>query len=536
MRPFARLLNTVFTGWTLARAGVLAPTRPDKIVRTLILLKRWGPTPASGYAISAMRDPDRPAVHDDRETVSFRELHEETNAFARGLRELGVGEGNGIAILCRDHAGFVRSSVAASKLGATLLLLNTSFAGPQIAEVCEREQPRVLIYDEEFIPLCAQAAAGRHTVIAWHDGPSSFTTIDDLVATGDRSNLNPPRDRGRVVILTSGTTGSPKGASRHQPRTLDPAAALFSRIPLRARQPTLIASPLFHSWGYGHFTLGLALSSTLILHRRFEPEQALASIERHRVSALVAVPLMLQRILELGPDTIHGYDTSSLRVIAVSGSSLPGELALRLMDAFGEVLYNLYGSTEVAWASIASPRQLRAAPGTAGTPPHGTRLRLFDEQDREVRGPGRTGRIFVRNEMVMDGYTTGDGKTILDGLFATGDVGHIDEEGRLFVSGRDDEMIISGGENVFPREVEDLLADHPEVADVAVVGVDDHEYGQRLRAFVVLETDANLDADGVRAHVRENLARFKVPRDVLFVEELPRTATGKVVKRELDHS
>jgi fatty-acyl-CoA synthase len=373
-------------------------------------------------------------------------------------------------------------------------------------------------------------------VIAWHDGPSSFTTIDDLVATGDRSNLSPPRDRGRVVILTSGTTGSPKGASRHQPRSLDPAAALFSRIPLRARQPTLIASPLFHSWGYGHFTLGLALSSTLILHRRFEPEQVLASIERHRVSALVAVPLMLQRILELGPDTIHSYDTSSLRVIAVSGSSLPGELALRVMDAFGEVLYNLYGSTEVAWASIASPRQLRAAPGTAGTPPHGTRLRLFDEQDRELRGPGRTGRIFVSNEMVMDGYTTGDGKTVLDGLFATGDVGHIDEEGRLFVSGRDDEMIVSGGENVFPREVEDLLADHPEVADVAVVGVDDHEYGQRLRAFVVLETDANLDADGVRAHVRENLARFKVPRDVLFVEELPRTATGKVVKRELDHS
>ena len=158
------------------------------------------------------------------------------------------------------------------------------------------------------------------------------------------------------------------------------------------------------------------------------------------------------------------------------------------MDAFGEVLYNLYGSTEVAWASIASPRQLRAAPGTAGTPPHGTRLRLFDDRDRELRGPGRTGRIFVTNEMVMDGYTTGDGKTVLDGLFATGDVGYIDEEGRLFVSGRDDEMIISGGENVFPREVEDLLADHPEVADVAVVGVDDHEYGQRLRAFVVLET------------------------------------------------
>ena len=533
MRPLRRLLNTLFTGLTLARAGVLTPIRPDKIVRTLMLLKRWGPTPASGYAISAMREPDRAALHDDGETVTFKQLHEETNAFARGLRELGVSEGDGVAILCRDHAGFVRSSVAASKLGATLLLLNTSFAGPQIAEVCEREQPRVLIYDEEFIPLCAQAADGRATVIGWHDRPSEFTTIDDLVAAGDRGNLAPPRHRGCVVILTSGTTGSPKGASRHQPRSLDPAAALFSRIPLRARQTTVICSPLFHSWGYGHFTLGLALSSTLVLHRRFDAEQTLQSIERHRASALVAVPLMLQRILDLGPDTIHGYDTSSLRVIAVSGSALPGELALRVMDAFGEVLYNLYGSTEVAWASIASPRQLRAAPGTAGTPPHGTRLRLFDEHDQEVRGNGRTGRIFVSNEMVMDSYTTGDGKTVLDGLFATGDVGHIDKEGRLFVSGRDDEMIISGGENVFPREVEDLLADHPQVADIAVVGVEDHEYGQRLRAFVVLEPGAQLDADAVRAYVRDNLARFKVPRDVHFVNELPRTATGKIVKREL---
>ena len=533
MRHLRRVLNTLFTGWTLARAGVLAPTRPDKIVRTLLLLRRWGPTPASGYAISAMRDPNRAAVHDDRGSVTFKQLHEETNAFARSLRELGVGEGDGIAILCRDHAGFVRSSVAASKLGATLLLMNTSFAGPQIAEVCEREQPRVLIYDEEFIPLCAQAAAGRKTVIAWHDEPVDFATIDELVAAGDRKNLAPPRDRGRVVILTSGTTGSPKGASRRQPRSLDPAAALFSRIPLRARQTTVIASPLFHSWGYGHFTLGLALSSTIVLHRRFDPEQALRSVERHRASALIVVPLMLQRILELGPDTIHGHDTSSLRVIAVSGSALQGELALRVMDAFGEVLYNLYGSTEVAWASIASPRQLRAAPGTAGTPPHGTRLRLFDDAGQEVRGTGQTGRIFVSNEMVMDGYTTGDGKTVLAGMFATGDVGHIDAEGRLFVSGRDDEMIISGGENVFPREVEDLLADHPDVTDVAVVGVEDREYGQRLRAFVVLEPGAALDADGVRAHVRDNLARFKVPRDVLFVDELPRTATGKVVKRLL---
>jgi acyl-CoA synthetase (AMP-forming)/AMP-acid ligase II len=538
VRPLRRLLTTLHTGWVLARARVLRIDRPDKLVRTLLLLGRWGPTPASGYAISALRDPHRPAIHDERGTISFRELHEQTNALAHSLRELGVGEGDGIAILCRDHAGFVESSVAASKLGATLLLMNTSFAAPQIAEVCEREQPRILIYDEEFIALCSAAAKGRVNVIAWNDHPvpDGFKTISELVAAGSRENLRPPRDRGRVVILTSGTTGAPKGASRHQPRSLDPAAAFFSRIPLRAGETTVIAAPLFHSWGYGNFTLALALSSTLVLHRRFDPERVLASIERHRASALILVPVMLQRILDLGAATIRRYDTSSLRVIAASGSALPGELALRVMDQFGDVLYNLYGSTEVAWATIASPRQLRAAPGTAGTPPFGTRLRLFDEHGEEQRSRGETGRIFVHNEMVMDGYTTGDGKTVLDGLIATGDVGHLDREGRLFVSGRDDEMIISGGENVFPREVEDLLANHPAIEDVAVIGVEDRDYGERLRAFIVLKAGAQLDAEAVKSYVRENLARFMVPREVLFVEELPRTATGKVLKRLLDRT
>jgi fatty-acyl-CoA synthase len=336
-----------------------------------------------------------------------------------------------------------------------------------------------------------------------------------------------------VVILTSGTTGSPKGASRHQPRSLDPAAALFSRIPLRARETTLIAAPLFHSWGYAHFTLGLALSSTLVLQRRFDPEATLAAIARWRPSALVVVPVMLTRILELGPEVIGRWDTSSLRVIAVSGSALPGELALHVMNTFGDTLYNLYGSTEVAWATIASPEQLRAAPGTAGTAPHGTRVRLFDDQDGEIVSPGETGRIFVSNEMVMDGYTSGDGKTMLDGLIATGDVGYLDTHGRLFVSGRDDDMIVSGGENVFPREVEDLLAEHPAVDDVAVIGVPDQEFGERLRAFVVLKRGAQLSEEEVRAHVRENLARFTVPRDVVFVDVLPRNATGKVLKREL---
>ncbi|PZR67221.1 MAG: acyl-CoA synthetase, partial [Solirubrobacterales bacterium] len=322
-------------------------------------------------------------------------------------------------------------------------------------------------------------------------------------------------------------------ASRKQPDTLDPAAALLSKIPLRARDSTTIAAPLFHSWGFAHFTLGLALSSTIVLRRKFDPEATLSLSAQHRCQTLVVVPVMLQRILELPRDTIERYDLSALRVIAASGSALPGELAIKVMDTFGDVLYNLYGSTEVAWVTIATPEDLRAAPGTAGRPPRGTILKLLDEQGKEVAA-GDTGRIFVTNEMLFEGYTGGGNKDVIDGLMSTGDVGHLDRGGRLFVDGRDDDMIVSGGENVFPREVEDLLADHPKVDEAAVVGVPDEKFGQRLKAYVVTRGKASISEGDLKAHVKSNLANYKVPREIVFLKELPRNATGKVLKRELE--
>src|SRR4029077_15791134 len=261
--------------------------------------------------------------------------------------------------------------------------------------------------------------------------------------------LRPPIERGRVVILTSGTTGMPKGAPRKPPESIEPAAAVLSKIPLRALETTVIAAPMFHSWGFAHFNLGLPLGATVVVRRKFVPEETARAGARHRASVLVVVPVMLQRILDLGEATIGRYDTHALRVIALSGSTLPGEMATRAIDLFGDVVYNLYGSTEVAWATIATPEDLRAAPGTAGRPPLGTVVKLLTAHGRQAtRGEG--GRIFVANEMMFDGYTGGGGKEVVGGLMSTGDVGRFDEQGRLFVDGRDDEMIVSGGENVFP--------------------------------------------------------------------------------------
>jgi fatty-acyl-CoA synthase len=529
-----QLSQKLFTLRTLAETGILRPTRPDRALGIANALRRWGPTPAFGYTASAIRHPHSTAIIDELGTLTFEEVHRRTNALAHALSDAGVGEGDGVAMMIRNHRGFIDATVACSKLGAHSLYLNTAFAGPQITEVVKREKPIALIYDAEFEGLTHDAGQRRKRFIAWHDGGEKpkDPLLEDLIAVGDPSDVVPPQNKGRVVILTSGTTGSPKGAQRKQPESLDPAAALFSMIPLRAQERTMIAAPMFHSWGFVHFTLAMGLGSTVVLRRKFDPEDTLSATAQHECTALVVVPVMLSRMLELPAETIERYDLSKLRVIAASGSALPGELALKVMDRFGPVLYNLYGSTEVAWATIATPEDLRAAPGTAGRPPRGTVVKLLDEDGNEV-APSETGRIFVGNEMAFEGYTGGGGKQSVGGLLSSGDVGHFDAEGRLFIDGRDDEMIVSGGENVFPREVEDLLHDHDAVDEVAVIGVNDEQFGQRLRAFVVRSRDAQAGEEELKDYVKANLARYKVPREIVFLDELPRNATGKVVKREL---
>jgi fatty-acyl-CoA synthase len=518
---------------TLTSAGIVRPTRPDRLVNTAVALARWGPTPAAGYTSAAARYPTEIGIVDELGTLNFRQIHERTNALAHALREDGIGEGSGVAIMCRNHRGFIETVVACSKLGANALFLNTAFSKPQLTDVLEREDPAALVYDAEFAELLEGADVDLKRYVAWHDpdDEGDDTRLEALIERGDRSNHKPPKAPGKATILTSGTTGKPKGANRAQPKSMDPIAALLDRIPLKARETTVIAAPLFHSWGYAQWSLGISLASTVVLKRRFDPEATLSLAAQHRATALVVVPVMIQRILELEDEVLERYDLSSLRVVPVSGSALPGSQSGRWTDRFGETLYNLYGSTEVAWATIATPEDLREAPGTAGKPPRGTVVKLYDEDGTPVK-QGETGRIFVGNEVQFEGYTGGGNKDVIEGLMSSGDVGHFDDRGRLFVDGRDDDMIVSGGENVFPQEVEDLLAGHEKIGEAAVFGVDDDEYGQRLKAVVVTR-GGELSADEVKKYVKENLAGYKVPRDVEFIDELPRNATGKVLKREL---
>nr|MDJ0866087.1 AMP-binding protein [Myxococcota bacterium] len=381
-------------------------------------MRKFGTSAATGIHAAAARNPDGTGLIDDRGSLTWRELDRSSNAIARALGTAGVKPGDGVGLFARNHRGFVLAQAALDKLGANTLLLNTGFAAPQLKEVCAREGTSVILYDEEFRPIVEGGAAEHTRFVTWAEGECPEATLDQLVGSHDDHDVEPPAQPGRVTILTSGTTGTPKGAQRTMKRQgIDTFVGLFGRMPLRTGTRNLIVAPTFHSWGGFHLLIGAQLGCTLCLRRRFDPEGTLAAIQELRPQVLAVVPVMMQRILDLGPEVIGRYDASSLEMVCASGSALPGELALRWMDTFGDNIYNFYGSTEVAQASIAMPDELRSSPGTAGRPPRGVVVRILDDQGREVPA-GTTGRIFVANENQFDGYTGGGGKEVIDGLMS----------------------------------------------------------------------------------------------------------------------
>jgi fatty-acyl-CoA synthase len=514
-----------------ARGPGVAATPPHKLAGVLKDLGAYGPAGAA-VSLAAAGFGDRPALLDETGAITFTELDRRSDALANALRDKGFQAKQGLGILCRNHRGLFEAILAGVKLGANTLLLNTDFAGPQLADVCTREDVHALVHDDEFAAVAdaVQPPGGKY--VAWTEGDPGPDSLHALIESGGTGRPPRPAAKARIVLLTSGTTGTPKGAPRDLALSLALPGGYLSKIPLRAGRTVVLAAPAFHAWGLLSSMLALGLGNTLVLKRRIDPQFTLDALEKHEADALITVPILLSRLLEAGEDAIRSRDLHALRVIAVSGSALSPDLATRTMDLLGDILYNLYGSTEVAYATIATPQDMRAAPGTVGRPPQGTTIKLLDENGAEVP-PGEPGRIFVGSTMQFEGYTGGGSKEVVAGLMATGDMGHVDEHGRLFVDGRDDDMIVSGGENVFPAEVEELLATYDGVQEAAVVGVDDEDFGKRLRAYVVLGDGADVSEQELKDHVKTNLARYKVPREIVFIDAMPRNPAGKIVKREL---
>ncbi len=518
---------------------MLAPLRPDKFLRMGAVVAK-GVNATTGISLAARRRPHGTALIDERGSLTWAELEARCQALAVGLAglERRTSEPIGtIAILCRNHRGFVESLVAASLLGADTLLLNTSFAGPQLADVVEREGVDLLIYDDEFAGVVAAAdelARPPVRIRAWADDGvgSDEPLVDDLIRGYLGEQPARPERQGRIVLLTSGTTGTPKGARRPGGGDVGTLVAMLDRIPWRAERTVVIAAPMFHAWGFGQLLIAASMTCTIVTRRRFDPEATLKMVADYQATGLAVVPVMIERILDLPPETRKRYDTSSLRFVTASGSRMRPDAVVSFMDEFGDVVYNSYNATEAGMIATATPADLRFAPDTAGRPCAGTDVIILDAGGAEV-DRGEVGTIYVRNNSQFDGYTSGDTKTFHEGFMSSGDVGRMDETGRLYVVGRDDEMIVSGGENVYPLEVEQTLGAHPDVREAAVIGVDDHQFGQRLSAFVVLNPGASAAADALKAHVKEHLASYKVPREVTVLDELPRNSTGKIMKREL---
>ncbi len=527
----SRIRDETWALYQIGRAGALRPMPLRRFPELSHGMRTYGPIGAS-VRTASLRHGERIALIDDRGALSFAELDTRSNALANAWRGRGLREGDGVAILARNHRGFVDALFAAAKIGARIVLLNTDFGAEQLRDVLAREGANLLVHDAEHRDAVAGIDVRLGCVTAWTDVPTPESQ-DTLIERGDPSPPPPPAAKARLVILTSGTTGTPKGASRSEPRSLLPVGGLLSKAPFRAREVTECCVPLFHALGFGHLMLALLLGSTFVVRRRFDAGQTLQTLAEHRVTVMIAVPIMLRRLLDLGPQALSGKDLSALRIVFVAGSQLGAALCRESMNVFGPVIYNMYGSTEVAYAALATPADLAVEPGCVGRVVPGAAVKLYDDRGQSVP-VGSPGRIFVGNAIAFDGYTGGGGKESIGGLLASGDIGHFDSGGRLFIDGREDDMIVSGGENVFPGEVEEALAAHPAIREAAVVAMPDDEYGQRLRGFVALQPGVTLSEQDVKEYVRQRLARFKVPRDVRFVKALPRNPTGKVVKRLLN--
>jgi|SRR5579863_3370921 len=527
-----RLGNEAFYLFCCFRSGMFGLESPQRVAKIGRALADYGML-GSGVAVAAIRHPDRVAVIDERGRATYREMDTRVNALANAWRAAGLQPRDGVAIMARNHRGFLEALFAAARCGARVVLMNTGFSAPQVSEVVSREGVDLFVYDEEFAPLIAGLELRRGAYRAWLDSRhEDGDTLEALISSSSAVPPPKPAHAPRLVILTSGTTGTPKGAGRDVPVSLAPVGGPLSKVPFRSGDVAQISAPMFHALGFTQGLLQIGLGATLVLPRRFSPAAALESLATNRVTTWVIVPVMLQRVLALERDQWADHDLSALRIIYLSGSQLGTQLAQRALERFGPALYNLYGSTEIAYATIATPDDLKAAPATVGRAVRGAVIKILGGEGQELP-TGQTGRIFVGHMIHFEGYTGGGDKERIRGMVSSGDVGHFDADGRLFIDGRDDEMIISGGENVFPREIEDLLHSHPGVLEAAAVGVPDDQFGQRLSVFVVQRNGANLSEEDVKQYVRDNLARYKVPRTVTFLDELPRNPTGKVLKRDL---
>ncbi|MGH2809212.1 MAG: AMP-binding protein [Actinomycetota bacterium] len=519
----------------LRNAGAMDPKSPIAIAKAMPWLVGRGPSLGILSQMHAFVLRDKTAIEDRNGSETWKELDDRANQVAHALEKDGLSGGDRVALLLRNGREMAEVALGAQKLGIVCCPLNTWAKPKELRVTLEQADPKVLVYDtahSEQLQKCDPEGIELISVGSRGDALAGSTPYDEWMSGQPKSAPGPftrHRSVAKVVIHTSGTTGKPKGAQRDASAAgVGALANLISVVPYRRDDIVFCPAPLFHSFGLFTFTFSTALGATMVLPEKFDPEGSLKMIEEYKATAASFVPVMIKRILALPDDVKKRYDVSSLRVVMASGSAMSPDLRRAAMDLFGDVLYDLYGSTEVGWVTIATPEDMKKHEKTVGKPVPGTEVAVFSKGGERL-STNEVGELFIKSNISFEGYTSGESKDEREGHMSIGDLGRIDDDGYLFVEGRADDMVVVGGENVYPIEVEEVIESLPGVEDAAVLGVTDEEYGEVLAAFVV----GSATEDDIINACKEELASYKVPRRVEKLDELPRTSTGKVLKRKL---
>lgn len=520
----------------LKGAGTLSAMSPVAVSTALPWLLGRGPSLGVLSQMNAVALGNKTAILDRSGRLTFRGLDRMANQVAGAISAAGVAPGEPVAMILRNGREMAAVILGCQKAGFIACPMNTWARTKELKATLDNAGPKIVFYDTKHTGSVAGAVSGDACLIAVGAGsgsvPGSIPFNEFLGSGSGRPPFPFTRRRGsaKIIIHTSGTTGTPRGAQRDAASSgLGRMAEVLSAVPYRREDVIYCPAPLFHSFGLLTFTMATALGATLVLPERFDPEDSLRLMEEHRATAASFVPVMIKRIVEQGDEVRDRYDLSHLRLVIASGSALSADLRAAAAEVFGPVLYDLYGSTEAGWVAIATPEHMAEEPRTVGRPVPGTEV-LVLSKDGEELPTGEVGEIHIKSEMIFEGYTSGDNRPFVDGYISIGDLGRVDERGYLFVEGRADDMVVVGGENVYPIEIEEVIESLPGVTDAAVTGAGDPDLGQVLVAYVAGDTTE----EKVIAHCKSELASYKVPRRVKVMTELPHTSTGKILKRELN--
>jgi len=543
-RAIGSAKDGAFIAQVIHKSGMVSGLGAKGTVAFVQSLIDSGMGPHLAVMLHAIGRPHRAAVVCGARRMNYTEFDKEANRLGHALASLGAASGEKVALMLPNCIEHLVAQECLPRIGNTSVQIGYRLKAAEIVHILDNAEPQVVIYHKEYeselrgaITKAGGPDESQLIVVGSAPGETIYGHRYEELLAEQRSD-SPPRKAGGggVIVYTSGTTGKPKGATRNWRDTgIAAVADLWSQVEARHDEKHLVVCPLYHSGALAFAKMTSVLGGTTVILEHFDAEEALAAIATERITSMFMVPTMLSRLCALEPEVRAKYDTSSLRWVVSGAAPLPTALAGRFQEYFGPVLWNFYGATETGLVTLAGPGDHTTRPGTVGRPLRGNQIRILDDEGDDA-SRGEVGELYVKNSMIITGYHKNDDatrKSTRAGFFSVGDLARTDDDGYVYLASRKSDMVISGGVNIYPREIEDVLHQHPDVIEAAVIGVPDEEWGEVLKAFVVTRPGSSLGEEGVVSFCREHLASFKRPRHVTFVDELPRNPTGKVLKREL---